>query len=248
MNTNIYRSCLDRASSRKGLPISPRNCVVKRTALLMAIALALPAVGLAQRRGSRGVAPDSLEYPPVAKTESEKRILSTLNEAVGAGEVYANVPAADGRLLRVLTETANAKHVVEIGTSTGISGMWFCMALEKTGGKLTTFELDPARAATARSHFKKAGVDKIATVIEGDAHANLAKVKDPVDVVFIDAEKEGYVDYLNKTLPLVRPGGLILAHNVNMAPDYIKAVTANPDLETVFYTQGNQLSVTLKKR
>src|SRR5207244_605061 len=49
-------------------------------------------------------------------------------------------------------------------------------------------------------------------------------------------------------LPLVRPGGLILAHNLNMVPDYVKAVTTNPDLETVFYMEGNQLGVTLKKR
>ena len=63
-----------------------------------------------------------------------------------------------------------------------------------------------------------------------------------------DAEKEGYLDYLSKMLPLVRPGGLILAHNINMVPDYIKAVTTNPDLETVFYMEGNQLGVTLKKR
>ncbi|HYM10749.1 MAG TPA: class I SAM-dependent methyltransferase, partial [Bryobacterales bacterium] len=133
-------------------------------------------------------------------------------------------------------------------TSTGISGMWFCMALEKTGGKLTSFELDPHRAALAREHFKKAGVDHIATVVEGDAHQNITKLKGPVDVVFIDAEKEGYVDYLHKMLPLVRPGGLILAHNINMVADYVKVVTANPDLDTVFYMEGNQLGVTLKKR
>jgi len=86
------------------------------------------------------------------------------------------------------------------------------------------------------------------TIIEGDAHQTVAKVKEPVDVVFIDADKEGYVDYLNKVLPLVRPGGLILGHNTNMVPDYIKAVTSNPDLETLLYNEGGGLSVTLKKR
>jgi caffeoyl-CoA O-methyltransferase len=86
------------------------------------------------------------------------------------------------------------------------------------------------------------------TVVEGDAHQNITKLKDPVDVVFIDAEKEGYVDYLSKMLPLVRPGGLILGHNVGQAANYLKAVTTNPDLETVVYMEGNQLSVTLKKR
>ena len=86
------------------------------------------------------------------------------------------------------------------------------------------------------------------TVVEGDAHEELAKLKMPIDVAFIDADKGGYIDYLNKLLPLVRPGGLILAHNVEMVPDYVKAVTTNPGVETIFYMEGAGLSVTLKKR
>jgi caffeoyl-CoA O-methyltransferase len=203
----------------------------------------------AQRRGgSRGVMPGSEQYPPIARAESEKRILATIAAAATAGALYANVPAADGRLLRLLAEAVNAKHVVEIGTSTGLSGLWFCMAVEKTAGKLTTFEFDAGRAATAKKHFKEAGVDRLVTVVEGDAHQTVTRLKEPIDVVFIDADKEGYVDYLNKLLPLVRPGGLILAHNVDMVPDYMKAVTSSADLETVIYTQGGGLAVTLKKR
>lgn len=221
---------------------------MKPTATIMAIALAAALGAFAQRPGARGVAPESARNPPLPQTESEKRILSTMNEAAAEGELYENVPAADGRMLRLLTEAVNAKSVVEIGTSTGISGLWFCMALEKTGGTLTTFELDPGRAALARAHFKKAGVDRLATLVQGDAHRNITKLQGPVDVVFIDAEKDGYVDYLNKMLPRVRPGGLILAHNIEMVPDYVKAVTTNPDLETVFYMEGNRLGITLKKR
>jgi len=221
---------------------------MKRTAPMVAMVFVAAFGAAAQQRGGRSSAPESAPNPPVAKTESEKRILATMNEVVKAGELYANVPVADGRMLRLLTEAVNAKQVIEIGTSTGISGMWFCMALEKTGGKLTTFELDAGRAALARAHFKKAGVERLVMLIEGDAHQNISKLKDPVDVVFIDAEKEGYIDYFNKLLPLVRPGGLILAHNMNMVPDYVKAVTTNPDVETVFYMEGNQLGVTLKKR
>jgi caffeoyl-CoA O-methyltransferase len=56
------------------------------------------------------------------------------------------------------------------------------------------------------------------------------------------------VTYLNQLLPLVRPGGLILAHNVDMAADYIAAVARNADLDTVIYRQGAGMSVTLKKR
>lgn len=222
---------------------------MKRTVIVLFLSVAVCTVAWAQRRGgARGVAPGSEEYAPIARSASEKKILATLDEAVKAGALYADVPAADGRLLRLLTEAVNAKHVVEIGTSTGISGMWFCMALEKTGGRLTTFDYDAGRAATAKKHFKDAGVDRLVTLVEGDAHQTVARLKEPIDVVFIDADKEGYVDYLNKLLPLVRAGGLLLALNTNMVPEYVKAVTSNADLETVFYMQGGGLAVTLKKR
>ncbi len=204
------------------------------------VVLALVSVAFAQPRGTGRSAPESEQHPPLAKTEAEKRILATLGDVVRAGKLHLNVPAADGRMLRVLAEAVNARNVVEIG--------WFCLALEKTGGKLNTFELDPGRAATARANFKKAGVDRLATIVEGDAHQNITRLQDPIDVVFIDADKEGYVDYLRKLLPLVRPGGLILAHNVDMVPDYMKAVRTDPDLETLVYTQGGGLAVTLKKR
>jgi predicted O-methyltransferase YrrM len=214
-----------------------------RTAILLAFSLVAAA-----QRPSTSPAPENAPNPTLPKTESERRILNTISDAVKAKELYANVPAADGHMLRLLTEAINARNVVEVGTSTGISGMWFSMALERTGGHLTTFELDHTRAELARAHFKKAGVDRLVTLVEGDAHQNIAKLKDPIDAVFIDAEKDGYVDYLHKLLPLVRPGGLILAHNANMVPDYVKLVTSDPNLESSFYMEGNQLVVTLKKR
>jgi predicted O-methyltransferase YrrM len=108
--------------------------------------------------------------------------------------------------------------------------------------------MDKTRASLARKHFKQAGVESRITIVEGDAHQNVTTLRDPIDVVFLDADKEGYVDYLNKLLPLVRPGGLILAHNTNMVPEYMKVVTSSPDLETVVYTTGGGMAVTLKKR
>lgn len=219
---------------------------MKRTFLIATIALAVISISLAQRRFPGRYTDTS--NPPLAKTEAETKILGVLEDIVKSGSMYANVPLSDGRALRVLTEAAGARSVVELGTSTGYSGLWFCLALQKTGGKLTTFEIDPGRAATARKHFQQAGVSPMVTIVEGDAHQTIARLKEPIDVVFIDADKEGYSDYLDKLLPLVRPGGLILAHNVNMVEEYIKKVESNPDLETIFYMQGEGLSVTLKKR
>lgn len=190
---------------------------------------------------------------PLAKDDAERKILDVLddidrNQRRGS----MSVPQIDGRLLRLLAESTGAKHAVELGTSHGYSGIWLCLALRTTGGKLTTYEIDAPRAAVARTNFKRAGIDALVTLVEGDAHRELATLKDPVDFVFIDADKEGYVDYLNKLLPLVRPGGLIVAHNIDarMADaGYITAITTNPALETLFMSLGGSgISVTLKKR
>jgi caffeoyl-CoA O-methyltransferase len=219
---------------------------MRKTLFIGGLVLLTACMVWCQRRGGfRGYSRQSL---PMANSEAEKRVLAVLDQAQSAGETYLNVAVNDGRMLRLLTEAVGAKNVVEIGTSTGYSGLWLCLALQKTGGKLTTFEYDAGRAAQAREHFKKAGVDQLVTVVEGDAHKNVARLKEPIDVLFIDADKEGYPDYLNKLLPLVRPGGLILAHNVDSSDEYVRAVTGNPALETLFYMDGGGLGITLRKR
>src|SRR5580765_5486698 len=215
-----------------------RNVSILGTLVAMFLVVLSPS-----RRGSGFRASNSSD-----EKEAETKILAVLDEMVKAHETYLSVPVQDGRALRLLTEATGARYVVEIGTSTGYSGLWLCLALQKTNGRLTTFEIDHQRATMAREHFKEAGVEKMVTVVEGDAHDQVAKLKGPIDIAFVDADKGGYVDYLNKLLPLIKPGGLILAHNVDMVPDYVKAVTASRDLETILYREGGGLAVTLKKR
>jgi predicted O-methyltransferase YrrM len=204
------------------------------------------------RRGFGGFGGGGFETAPMPKDAAEKKILDVLDELerTQSGGMM-NVPMHDGRLLRLLAETTGAKLIVEIGTSNGYSGIWQCLALKSTGGRLTTFEIDARRAALARENFKKAGVDDIVTLVEGDAHEKVQEFTGEIDILFLDADKEGYIDYLNKLVPKVRPGGLILAHNINVGqadPRYIEAITTNPDLETVFLSDGGGVSVTLKKR
>jgi predicted O-methyltransferase YrrM len=208
-----------------------------------------------QGRGRGGFGPaeagTDLSKPPLPKDDGEKRILDALDRA-RQGQRYANVSTADGRLMRQLTEAVNAKRVVELGTSTGESGLWFSMALRKTGGHLYTHDIDPGRIAVARENFKRAGVEDLITIVEGDAHQTATKNTDPIDVLFIDAEKEGYDAYLKELLPYVRPGGLILAHNMRRPapnPRYVEAITTSPDLDTSFVLMdGAGLGITLKKR
>lgn len=205
----------------------------------------------AKQPGRRGSGESLVEAPPMARNDAEKKALETL-ETMRQGPRYANVPTTDGRLLRLLTESVNAQVVVEIGTSTGESGVWFALALRATGGHLFTYEIDEGRANIAQENFRKAGVDDLITIIRGDAHETVKQHKDPIDVLFLDADKEGYIDYFEKLLPLVRPGGLIIAHNMNprMAdPRYVTAITTNPQLETlILLKEGGGVSVTLKKR
>ncbi len=207
------------------------------------------AVGSSLDRRESG---SELDKPPLAKDEQEQKILSTLDATRHSSQRYANVSEADGRLLRQLTEAVGARRVVELGTSTGESGLWFSLALRKTGGHLFTHDIDPGRIAVARANFKKAGVDSLITIVEGNAHETALKNTDPIDVLFIDAEKEGYDAYLKELLPLVRPGGLIIAHNMRYpTPNarYIEAITTSADLDTSFVLmEGAGVGITLKKR
>ncbi len=176
---------------------------------------------------------------PIPRDPVEKQIISVMddmqdNQAQGMG----NVLPEDGRLIRMFTESLEAKHVVELGTANGYSSMWFCLALRETGGKLITHEIDPERIAMAKENFQQAGVEHLITLIEGNAHETIKELKGPIDIVLLDAEKGGFSDYLEKLLPLVRKGGLIIAHDssgeAHMMDDYFKAITENRDLETVF--------------
>lgn len=202
--------------------------------------------------GSRGAA-FSIGAKTLPKNDREKAVLAVLEDMDRSQRRGSmSVPMDDGRLLRILAESIDAKHVVEIGTSIGLSGIWFCLALENTGGKLTTFEIDAGRAATARANFKRAGVDQLVTLVEGDAHVEVTKINQPIDLLFLDADKTGYIDYLQKLLPRVRPGGLIVAHNIDERqadPIFVKAITTNPELESLLVNAGaSGISVSLKKR
>jgi caffeoyl-CoA O-methyltransferase len=226
--------------------------------IMVLMALAITAIGFApgwgwgrKGYGEGGPGLASLKYPPLAKDAAEMQILSVLDD-IKQGPWMANVDTLHGRLLRILAEATGAKHVVEIGTSNGYSALWLCLGLRTTGGKLVTHEIDHDTAEMARANFKRAGVNNIVTVVEGDAHETVTRLREPIDILFIDADKPGYVDYLHKLLPLVRPGGLILADNMSRptpSPQFIKAITTNPNLETIFLNmQSTGISLTVKKR
>ena len=188
----------------------------------------------------------------LAKDGAEQKVLDVLDDMNKTGRRMQSVPMDDGRFLRLMAESVGAQHVVEIGTSQGVSAIWFCLALQKTGGKLTTYEIDEERAKAAQENFKRAGVEDVVTLVLGDAHEEVTKLTGNIDILFLDADKDGYIDYLNKLLPKLRPGGLVIAHNMTsrMAdPLFVEAITSNPELDSlVVRLQSGGISVSLKKR
>jgi predicted O-methyltransferase YrrM len=127
---------------------------------------------------------------------------------------YLNVPYRDGKILHDLAVQLGAKRILEIGTSTGHSTIWLAWAAAKTGGKVTTIEIDRRRHERALANFKRAGVSEYVDARLGDAHDLVKTLPGPWDFVFQDADKEWYLQYFLDLDPKMAPGGCYTAHNV----------------------------------
>jgi caffeoyl-CoA O-methyltransferase len=167
---------------------------------------------------------------------NESNVMKLLTELQKTKEAMLNVPREDGQMLRLLAAASGARTVLEIGTSNGVSAIWIGLAVAENGGKITTLEINPEKVALARENFKKAGMEKIITVIEGDALEELAKLAGSFDFVFIDANKPDYKRYFDLTFPKLAKGGLIVAHNTySMAErvqNFLDTVENHPQLIT----------------
>jgi predicted O-methyltransferase YrrM len=126
-----------------------------------------------------------------------------------------NVPEQDGGTLHDLVVQKKFRRALEIGTSTGHSGVWIGWALAKTGGHLVTIEIDPERHETARANFEDAGLTPYIDARLGNAHDIVPTLEGPFDFVFSDADKEWYTKYFDALWPKVSPGGCFTAHNVS---------------------------------
>jgi len=126
-----------------------------------------------------------------------------------------NVPESDGKVLHDIIVKNNYKNALEIGTSTGHSGIWIAWALSTTGGKLITIDIDKSRHRQAVENFKKAGLDHIIDARLGDAHKLVKELDGPFDFVFSDADKGWYKNYFVDVDPKLEKGGCFTAHNVS---------------------------------
>ena len=147
---------------------------------------------------------------------SDEILEAALRDSRRAGLPEINVSPNEGRLLQLLVELAGARRILEIGTLGGYSAIHFARALPEDGA-LISLEIDEHHARVARNNVERAGLSEIVEIRVGDARKLLASLVEgdegPFDVIFIDADKEGYPEYLDWSLRLSRPGSLILGDN-----------------------------------
>jgi predicted O-methyltransferase YrrM len=164
-----------------------------------------------------------------------------------------NVPEADGRLLYDLVLKHGYKRALEIGTSTGHSGIWIAWALSKTGGKLITIEIDEGRHETALANFREAGLADLIDARLGDAHKLVPQLEGSFDFVFCDADKDWYKNYLAAVLPKLEPGGCFAAHNVLQSRwgwerEYLDFARSRSEIETTLDPSSSAgMAISFKK-
>ncbi len=196
--------------------------------------------------------PQKLKENP-ALDEKVKRFLSE-----NSRQWYdMNIPVTDGQLLHDIILKNGYKSALEIGTSTGHSGIWIAWALSKTGGKLITIDIDEGRHRRALENFKKAGLSEYIDARLADAHKLVKELKGPFDFVFSDADKEWYKNYFIDIDPKLVAGGCFTAHNVSERgrgyggyggqAEFLQYVRSLKNYETTVNSNGGGVSISYKR-
>ncbi len=161
---------------------------------------------------------------------------AALEASKEAGLPDIQISPSQGKFLHLLARLHGARKVLELGTLGGYSTIWLARALPP-GGRLVTLELEPAHAEVARQNLKRAGLGETVDVRVGPALATLpqlaAEEQGPFDLVFIDADKENYPEYLDWALRLSQPGTLIIADNIVQQGAVVDAADDRPKIEAV---------------
>ena len=165
-----------------------------------------------------------------------------------------------GTFYNIMLKSINAKNILEIGMSVGYSGLWFADAIMSNtqDGQIITIDREQFKIDSATRNFEEAGVSSLIKIREGEARKILHEIKEEFgknyfDFIFIDADKESYIEYFDLCLPMVRKGGIIGADNIlfperfnKMMADYLSHVRNNPNVQSVTIPIDNGEEVTIK--
>ena len=157
----------------------------------------------------------------------------TLTANAAAGLPRHDVSPVQGKFLFLLARMRESRAILEIGTLGGYSTIWLARALAP-GGRVTTLEIDPARAEVARANLRRAGVEQLVDIRVGKAAHTLRALRSegagPFDLIFIDADKPSNREYLELALELSRPGTVIIGDNVVRNGAVADDASADPNI------------------
>ncbi len=195
------------------------------------------------------VASGWLVLPAQAQTPEIQKILAAIKSR---DKGLLAVSEEDGRFLRLMVASSNAKHALEIGGASGYSAIWIGLGLRETGGKLVTIEYDPVRAKELAENIRRAGLTDVVQVMAGDAFKQIPTIPGTFDFVFLDAWKKDYKKFLDMVSPRLQKRGLFLAHNVvnkrSEMGDFLDAIqTQTTFWTTIVSPSGEGMSVSLKR-
>lgn len=198
-----------------------------------------------------------------------RRVISRLDEQsnrerrgeadVAPGQEMLAITADTGAFFSILLKAIRAKSVLEIGTSTGFSTLWFAEAVmfSTKKGRIVTIEANSKKVERASRNFQQASVGRLIEIIEGSALDVLPKLRgrSKFDFVFIDADKENIIEYFDLALPIVQVGGIIAADNMlypeHYRPDmerYARYVRSKPNVQSVTVPIGMGEELTIRLR
>ncbi len=167
---------------------------------------------------------------------SDAALDAALADSDEAGLPQIAVAPNQGKLLMLLATMQGARRILEIGTLGGYSTIWLARSLP-SDGTLISLELEPRHADVARRNLERAGLGSLVEIRVGSAPSSLRQMiadgVEPFDFVFIDADKEGYPDYLDLSLQLSRPGTVIVADNVVRNGEVANPASADPRVQGV---------------
>jgi predicted O-methyltransferase YrrM len=198
-------------------------------------------------------------------------LIPNSNPYLAQMEDYAreyNVPIIQkegARLLNLLVKLHQPQRILEIGTAIGYSTAWLAEALNESG-QVVTIEIDEERAKVAEANLKALNYNHNVEIKVGDARDIIPTLEESFDFVFLDAAKGQYLNYFQSTLPLLKPGGIIVADNVLFrgmvagveVPKRYKTLVKglrqfladlyeNPQFDTTLLPIGDGISISRKK-
>ncbi|MDH3385218.1 MAG: O-methyltransferase [Nitrosopumilus sp.] len=194
------------------------------------------------------------------KMEKQEKFEQENPYKIPNSEKLLSIGRNTGIFYNILLKSKNVKRILEIGMSAGYSTMWFAEAISnQKDGKIITIDQDKNKIKRAKRNFVQGGLYDLIEIRHGDALEVLSQINvekssaELFDFVFIDADKERYIQYFDAVLPMVKPGGFIGADNIlfperfqRFTRSYVEHVQKIPNIRTVTIPIDNGEELSLK--